>query len=47
MKSSIKYTQKINKPGEKGANALMTDLCISGGIVNAYEALKMAEEMSK
>jgi subtilisin family serine protease len=47
MKSSIKYTQKINKPGEKGTNALMTDLCISGGIVNAYEALKMAEEMSK
>ncbi|MDX1904317.1 MAG: S8 family peptidase [Thermonemataceae bacterium] len=47
MKSSIKYTQKINKPGEKGLNATMSDLCISGGIINAYEAVKMAEKMSK
>ncbi|MCU0436592.1 MAG: S8 family peptidase [Raineya sp.] len=47
MQSSIKYTEKINKPGEKGANALMTDLCISGGIINAYEAFKMAEKMSR
>lgn len=47
MKSSIKSTEKINKPGEKGANALMTDLCISGGIVNTFEAFKMAEKMSK
>jgi len=48
MKSSIKYNQNINKPGEKeNTNAKLSDLCITGGIINAYEAIKMAEEMSK
>jgi len=48
MKSSIKYNQNINKPGEKeNTNTKLSDLCITGGIINAYEAIKMAEEMSK
>ena len=48
MKSSIKYSQNINKPGEKNNTEVkLSDLCITGGIINAYEAIKMAEEMSK
>jgi subtilisin family serine protease len=48
MKSSIKYDQNINKPGEKeNTDTKLSDLCITGGIINAYEAIKMAEEMSK
>lgn len=47
LNSSTKITEKINKPGTKGANSLLSDLCISGGIVNAYEAIKLAEKKSK
>ncbi|MFN3316269.1 MAG: S8 family serine peptidase, partial [Raineya sp.] len=48
MKSSIKYSQNINKPGEKdNTDTKLSDLCITGGIINAYEAVKMAEEMTK
>lgn len=48
MKSSIKYEQAINKPGEKdNTDAKLSELCITGGIINAYEAVKMAEEMTK
>ncbi|GAB4127479.1 MAG: S8 family peptidase [Raineya sp.] len=48
MKSSIKYSQNINKPGERdNTDTKLSDLCITGGIINAYEAVKMAEEMTK
>lgn len=47
LKSSIKYTGKeVNKPGSK-SNIKFEELSQTGGIVNAYEALKLAEEMSK
>lgn len=35
----------VNKPGSK-EQALMSELCTSGGIVNAYEAVKYAEALS-
>lgn len=47
MKSSIKYPHSINLPGEKeNTSATLSDLCITGGIINAYEAIKLAEEMT-
>ncbi len=44
LKSSIKYTDKeINKPG-RGKNTIkFGELSATGGIVNAYEAVKMAQ----
>jgi subtilisin family serine protease len=48
VKSSVKYAdQKVNKPGEeKGETVSFGDLSISGGVVNAYEAVKLAESMA-
>jgi len=37
----------VNMPGKKGANYNLSDLCITGGVVNAYEAIKLAEKKSK
>ena len=38
----------VLKPGssEQIPNVLFSDLSVSGGIINAYEALKRAEEIS-
>lgn len=47
LQSSFKVTEKINKPGKKGANTLLSDLCITGGIVDAYAAIQLAEKKSK
>ena len=49
MESSVKFKDTlVNKPGESEDDAGMIkfgELSISGGIVNAYEAVKMAESM--
>ncbi|MCY1537018.1 type VII secretion-associated serine protease mycosin [compost metagenome] len=43
MKSVIKVTHDVSylKGGEQ-VSVPFSDLCVSGGVVNAYEALKMA-----
>ena len=41
VKSCYKPTETVNKPGTEEKIAF-TELCRSGGIVNAYEALKLA-----
>ncbi len=46
MKSSKKYTQKVNQPEGEGKIEFQK-LSVSGGIVNAAEAVKMAIEMTK
>lgn len=48
MKSVTKVVQKVRLTNEKGENSrvLFTDLCVSGGIVNAYDALKLAADYS-
>jgi subtilisin family serine protease len=48
VKSSVKFAdEKVNKPGEeKGETVAFGDLSISGGIINAYEAVKLAESMT-
>jgi cell wall-associated protease len=45
MKSVVKVEQKVKNENEKGEGERVNfkDLCVSGGIVNAYEALKLAE----
>ncbi|MBL0342520.1 MAG: S8 family peptidase [Bacteroidetes bacterium] len=45
MNSSIKMPIKTKKPGSK-KKVKYTKLCVSGGIVNAYRAVKVAEEVS-
>ncbi|MCD4835071.1 MAG: S8 family serine peptidase [Bacteroidales bacterium] len=50
-KSALKYAEtEVNKPGDyskKKKTISFGDLSITGGIVSAYEALRLAEEMSK
>lgn len=45
MKSVSKVQQKVKYKNERGETVRVpfSDLCVSGGIVNAYEALKLAE----
>ena len=47
MKSTRKFDNlKVQKPGSKDV-VLFSDLSISGGLINAYEALKMAQESKR
>lgn len=39
--------QLFPKPGTEGEMISMSDLCVSGGIVNAYNAMVLAEKMAK
>jgi cell wall-associated protease len=45
MKSVTKVNHKVKYKNERGENVrvLFSDICVSGGIVNAYNALKLAE----
>lgn len=45
-KSVSKPTEKVANPGG-GADVLMSDLSVYGGIVNAYQAVKLADAESK
>ncbi len=48
IESSVKYKdQTVNIPGEKEKTGKFSKLSQSGGIVNAYNALKMAENYKK
>lgn len=49
LKSVYKVVQKVKLVNSDGQSSRVpfTDLCVSGGIVNAYEALKLAEKYSK
>lgn len=46
LKSAVKVKGKVYRPGTE-KKVKMTDLCRTGGLVNAYEALKLAGQMSK
>ncbi|MCX6186086.1 MAG: S8 family serine peptidase [Bacteroidetes bacterium] len=46
LKSSIKYNKKVFIPGTHKKTKL-SELCKTGGIVNAYEAVLMAQKMIK
>lgn len=49
MKSVVKVSQKVKSQNDKGENIRVSfsSLCRSGGIVNLYEALKLAEKYKK
>ena len=47
MDSGIVYTNEVIKPGSENEKVNFSDLSVSGKIVNAYNALRMAEKMSK
>ena len=48
LESSVKYGDiKVNVPGTKNKTKEFKKLCQTGGIVNAYNALKMAENYKK
>ncbi|MFA9213708.1 MAG: S8 family serine peptidase [Candidatus Methylacidiphilales bacterium] len=40
LESSIKYNKKVFIPGTK-TKVLLSDICVSGGIANLYEAIKL------
>jgi hypothetical protein len=47
VKSVVKYSdEKVNKPGgKKGESISFNELSVTGGIVNALEAVKMAQQI--
>ena len=45
MNSGIKVTMPVKKPGGDGELVSFSELSVSGRIVNAYNALKMADSM--
>lgn len=45
MNSGIKVEQEVLLPGGKGKKLSFADLSVSGRIVNAYNALRMADQM--
>lgn len=49
LKSVSKVVQKVKLVNDKGQSVRIpfSDLCVSGGIINAYEALKLAEVYAK
>jgi cell wall-associated protease len=47
MNSGTIINFKVVKPGAPNKLVNLSDLCVSGRIVNAYNAVKMAEEMTK
>ncbi|MHA4896925.1 S8 family peptidase [Pedobacter sp. PWIIR3] len=49
MKSVVKVEQKVRYRNEKGETLKvpMSDLCVSGGVVNAYQAILLADKYKK
>ena len=47
MKSGTKIDFEVMTPGSEPTMVPFTDLCVSGSVLNAYEAVKLADRMSK
>ncbi|MEM1120732.1 MAG: S8 family peptidase [Bacteroidota bacterium] len=47
MKSGTKIDFDVMTPGSEPTLVPLTELCVSGRILNAYEAVKMADKLSK
>lgn len=47
MKSGTKIDFEVMTPGSEPTMVPFTDLCVSGRVLNAYEAVKMADEIAK
>ncbi|MEO5739202.1 MAG: peptidase S8, partial [Vicinamibacterales bacterium] len=47
LESATRYAdQMVARPGEPGVTVRFGDLSVTGGVVNAYEAVKLAEQLS-
>ena len=46
-KSAVAPSEKVKKPGSDDELVNLSDISISGGIINAYEAVKLASTLSK
>ena len=46
MSSVTRVDQQVNRPGDDSAKVPFSSLSVTGGIVNAYNAIKMADEVS-
>jgi subtilisin family serine protease len=46
MKSSYKPTLLVNKPGRTNQQMPFSSLSLSGGLLNAYEAVKLAQRLA-
>jgi len=44
VQSSTKYTSQVTLPGTEDQQRAFTDLSVAGGVVNAYNALRMAAQ---
>lgn len=47
LNSSVKLKDSVLKPGSEDEVVPLAELCVTGGVVNAYEAVKMALNMAK
>jgi hypothetical protein len=47
MDSATRINQKVIKPGTANEEIDFAQLSVSGGIVNAYNAFKLAEKLSR
>jgi hypothetical protein len=46
LQSVTRVDQQVVRPGEGGGKVPFASLSVTGGIVNAYNALKLADEVS-
>ncbi len=46
IKSVVKIKKKVPMPGNEGKKVKFKSLCVTGGIVNAYKAVELAEKMT-
>ena len=45
LQSAVRHPGPVNRPGAEGGQVDFSELSSTGGVVNAYEAVEMAEEM--
>ncbi|HEY6900485.1 MAG TPA: S8 family peptidase [Puia sp.] len=45
-KSAVHLTARVKRPGSEGTMTTLNDISTSGGIINAYEALKVASTLN-
>ena len=46
LNSAVKINEEVKQPGSEGL-VPFSDLCLTGGIINAYRALQLADQMTK
>lgn len=44
MRSTVRYQEQVNTPGTDGELIAFSRLCVTGGVVNVYNAVKIAKQ---